>query len=374
MGKPGKHDPVVKSSCWNRPFSLGINRGDKMDGIYPDKNGHWVIDKRYMKERIFERTHSANRSFADRILSRRMVEVEEGVYNAWKREFKAVAESWRDNNLPEIQGGKSTQDRYLSIVKCHLVPFFKDKCIGDIVQYDSLTGKNQVSAYFELNAGLPESSLKKHARVLRWIIKSVYKDFELPPIVYRNKGFYQDRFLREDEMLSIVSYLEEQYRPMALFMAYTGLRLSDASSITWREINLKTRFITIRQGKTQDEVKIPIVEKLMDVLKFKSRIQSLHDDRLFQFHLNSFQRAWNRGSEKAGHGWARVHDLRHFFCSFLLNNDVDHMTVATLSGHKALKILKDRYGHYDDQTLERAMSVFDRIVGLDSRKSPAVQK
>ena len=57
---------------------------------------------------------------------------------------------------------------------------------------------------------------------------------------------------------------------MALFMAYTGLRLSDASSITWREINLKTRFITIRQGKTQDEVKIPIVEKLMDVLKFKA--------------------------------------------------------------------------------------------------------
>ena len=112
----------------------------------------------------------------------------------------------------------------------------------------------------------------------------------------------------------------------------------------------------------------------MDVLKFKSRIQSLHDDRLFQFHLNSFQRAWNRSSEKAGHGWARVHDLRHFFCSFLLNNDVDHMTVATLSGHKSLKILKDRYGHYDDQTLERAMSVFDRIVGLDSRKSPAVQK
>ena len=64
----------------------------------------------------------------------------------------------------------------------------------------------------------------------------------------------------------------------------------------------------------------------------------------------------------------------HFFCSFLLNNDVDHMTVATLSGHKSLKVLKDRYGHYDDQTLERAMSVFDRILGLDSRKSPAVQK
>ena len=150
------------------------------------------------------------------------------------------------------------------------------------------------------------------------------------------------------------------------------MRLGDASRITWREISLKTGFITVRQGKTQDEVKIPIVEKLMDVLKFKRRIQSLHDDRLFQFHLNSFQRTWNRGSVKAGHGWARVHDLRHFFCSFLLNNDVDHMTVATLSGHKSLKVLKDRYGHFDDQTLERAMSVFDRNAALNSRKSPAV--
>ena len=51
--------------------------------------------------------------------------------------------------------------------------------------------------------------------------------------------------------------------------------------------------------------------------------------------------------------------LRHYFCFYLLNQGVDHITVATLSGHRDVNILKERYGHLTDDTLRKAMKSFD---------------
>jgi integrase len=369
MPSPSNKKTVVKSTRQkSRPF-LGITKGGIMaEGMHRDKSGNWVLDKQYLGQRIFERTYSTNKSVADRLLARYMVEVEEGRYQAWKRKFEEVTQDYLDKDLPEKS--KHSQTRYEIIVRVNLLPFFKGLRIGEIIQFDQATGKNKVMEYFEVNGKLPESSLKKHARVLKDIIKRVVKDFKLPAILYRNKGFYQTKFLREHEMLEIVGFLEEQYQAMAVLMAYTGLRLSNALRISWKEIDLKEGFIRVVQSKTGERVNIPICSKLMEVLRVKNRLRVLHDDRLFHHTDRAFQKAWKRARESAGYEWARVHDLRHFFCSYLLNEGIDHMAVATLSGHKSIGLLKERYGHYEDDTLRKAMSVFDKEV--ESRNSSAV--
>jgi hypothetical protein len=70
--------------------------------------------------------------------------------------------------------------RYESIVRYHLIPLFDDIRLGEIDE--------KVKAYFDDKNDLPESSLKKHARVIRDIVKLGDKSFKLPAIVYR-KGF-----------------------------------------------------------------------------------------------------------------------------------------------------------------------------------------
>jgi len=45
---------------------------------------------------------------------------------------------------------------------------------------------------------------------------------------------------------------------------------------------------------------------------------------------------------------------------------VDHLTVATLMGHSSVEMLKKRYGHFDDDTLRKAVKVFDKIEGQSS--------
>jgi len=71
---------------------------------------------------------------------------------------------------------------------------------------------------------------------------------------------------------------------------------------------------------------------------------------------------WKRALKKSSVDWnVRVKDLRHFFGSFMLNRGVDHLTIVTLMGHSGVDMLKKRYGHFDDETLRRAVRVFDQI-------------
>ena len=80
-----------------------------------------------------------------------------------------------------------------------------------------------------------------------------------------------------------------------------------------------------------------------------------------------FQKAWKRALKKSSIGWnVREIDFRHFFASFMLNYGVDHLTVATLMGHSSVEMLKKRNGHFDDDTLRKAVKVFDKIEGQSS--------
>ncbi len=348
--------PPWKSWC-SKPVEGGVMPKEmKPRG----KRGVYYAHCRYMGETLHECLGTTDEKLARRRLEHLKALVERGEYQIWKRKFSDLAETYLSEILP-----KKTDDcqrRYESIVRVHLMPYFGKKRIADIVNCDSKAGDNLVKAFFDENSSLPDSSLKKMARVLRDILRIGDKSFKLPAIVYRNQGFYQNRFMSELELSKIVRCLDEKYHALAFLMAHTGLRLSNAVGLTWNDIRLGREIVEVKQSKTGNFVKIPFTRTVSDLLKFKSRIRSIGDSQLFQFSGYSFQRGWKKAVAKAGIDWRpRVHDLRHYFCSYLLNQGVDHITVATLSGHKDVNILKERYGHLTDDTLRQAISVFDNL-------------
>jgi integrase len=95
------------------------------------------------------------------------------------------------------------------------------------------------------------------------------------------------------------------------------------------------------------------------VFRRLNKVRKIRDEGVCSCTIRAFQKAWKRARAKAGFEWARPHDMRHFFCSYLINQGVDHLTVAQLSGHKTLKVLQERYAHFEDRTLKKAVSVFD---------------
>jgi len=116
------------------------------------------------------------------------------------------------------------------------------------------------------------------------------------------------------------------------------------------------------------KLKIPMNQKVEAVLKNRSRVRNLHDQRIFQLNgdthfnrRNNLQKNWRRACNKSSVDWhIRPKDLRHFFGSYLLNSGVDALIIASFMGHASLDMLLKRYGHFTDQTRREAIMKFDR--------------
>ena len=350
--------PVLKSQRWSDGYgSDGERTMPKKEIRKRGKREVYYAACRYRGFLLQDSLETTDEKLAVQRLAELKLQIDKGDYQSWKK-------TWNETEADYLK----EDGRYEYIVHKHLRPFFNGKRIMEITNYDPKTGNSLVTDYFRVNGDLPESSLKKHARVLRWILQRGDRSFELPAIVYQNKGFYQNRFMSVSEFGEIVSYLDDQHQSVALVMAYTGLDLADAIELRWRDVNLPEEMIRTLRGKTGIKVDVPLTQAVSDVLQFRSRVRRLHDDRVFHTVTGQgFQKAWKRALKKSSIGWnVRVKDLRHFFASFMLNNGVDHLTVATLMGHSSVEMLKKRYGHFDDDTLRKAVKVFDKIEGQSS--------
>jgi len=198
---------------------------------------------------------------------------------------------------------------------------------------------------------------------MKWVLQRGDRNFELPAIIYRNKGFYQKQFMSVLELDEIISLLEDQHQSLALVLAYTGLDLGDAVGLSWRDIDLQEQMIRTQRGKTGIKVDVPFTKAVSDVLRVRARVRKLHDDRVFHTITGQgFQKAWKRALKKSSIEWnVRVKDLRHFFASFMLNNEVDHLTVVTLMGHTSVEKYLEEMDHAN-QTVETGLeSVCDSV-------------
>ena len=220
---------------------------------------------------------------------------------------------------------------------------------------------------------MPKESLKKIRYCLQSILKRGNQDYKLPQSEFSNQGFYQDRFLTQEELHEVLDRLEDQYREVATFMAYTGLDTSDVLTLEWSSVDMKAKMIRTERRKTMHnsdtiKIKIPMVKMVEDILKSRSKVRSLQDRRIFQvegdIHANrvqNLQRHWRRACNKSSVDWhIRPKDLRHFFGSHLLNSGVDPLMIASFMGHASLDMLLKRYGHFTDQTRREAIMKFDR--------------
>jgi site-specific recombinase XerD len=65
----------------------------------------------------------------------------------------------------------------------------------------------------------------------------------------------------------------------------------------------------------------------------------------------------------AGLPWLHLHDLRHAFATFLLDQGEELRTVMDLLGHSTIRLTADTYGHVLPARAWQAASAIDRILG-----------
>lgn len=150
------------------------------------------------------------------------------------------------------------------------------------------------------------------------------------------------------------------YWPYAIMMGYyTGLRLSDIALLKRSGVDLDNEVIRTIPQKTKKVMTTPVeipIEPTELYPMLKGLLSSKEDDawpgldyvhpQMARFQLaakGALTAQFTLIRDRAGINKS-FHCLRHSFCSEMINNGVDAVVAASMSGHKKLETFK-RYAH-----------------------------
>lgn len=168
------------------------------------------------------------------------------------------------------------------------------------------------------------------------------------------------RYFTHDEEARLMEVLSERDGAVVHLLLYTGMRWGEMLGLQIKRVDLKRRNIRIAEvwdSTTKTLRAYPKGRHVRDVPIFADTIPYLNElvggrsdgfvvaDRL-EIH-NWRNRVWKVALEDAGLGHARIHDMRHTYASWLLQNGIPLAEVGKLLGH-ASPTTTQRYAHLAD--------------------------
>jgi integrase len=134
------------------------------------------------------------------------------------------------------------------------------------------------------------------------------------------------------------------------FLAYSGMRLGEATRIVWREIDWKREQFTVSGGDVGTKNRLVRVVPLFPVLK--DYLLALREQRGEVRPMDTIMQVNNciaciiNACKREGLPHFTQHSLRHYFVSNAIEVGVDFKTIAAWIGHKDGGLLVAKtYGH-----------------------------
>jgi integrase len=160
---------------------------------------------------------------------------------------------------------------------------------------------------------------------------------------------------REGELL-------DHLRPLVLVAINTGLRRGELLGLTWDDVNLPAKLLTVRaeSAKSGHTRRVPLNGEAHRVLTaWHSRRGAPAGDSLVfpgagGRRIARIDTAWRGLMKAAGITGFRLHDCRHHFASRLVQRGVDLYAVKELLGHSEIA-MTERYSHLAPDNLRAAV-------------------
>jgi integrase len=214
--------------------------------------------------------------------------------------------------------------------------------------------------------------------------------------ISRNHENPRERYLDKDTEIerlqaALDDYPDRQIANLVQFMIYTGCRRGEALAARWDQFNDGRRIWTKPSSHTKQEKTHRVILSTMAIallgdiweaalaeverynIEFgngqpKREVSDwvFPSDRSESGHIEEIKHHWHAIRAEAGIADVRVHDLRHSFASFLVNQGVPLQMVGQLLGHTQLTTTK-RYAHLSDSAMSAAVEKLGEVLPL--RKS-----
>ena len=195
----------------------------------------------------------------------------------------------------------------------------------------------------------------------------------------------RERFLTKEETQRLGAVLEEQklYPDENLaavfaiqFLLLTGCRLGEILSLKWDYVDWPARCLRLPDSKTGAKTVYLGTHAVSVLQEIKIHPARPADNPYVIWGskpgapLNNLQKPWSRFRKLAGLEDVHIHDLRHSFASFAVNQRLSLPMIGKLLGHTQTQTTA-RYAHLMDNPMkEAADSVTDEIGALLAIKAP----
>ena len=155
----------------------------------------------------------------------------------------------------------------------------------------------------------------------------------------------RDRRLEDDEEQRLLDACmrstNHRLFPLVCFAIETGMRRGEMLSLEWKDVHLNQGWVHLSAPKNGSPRDVPLSPKAKAILT-----DLPHDlsGRVFPVHFEALKGLWRRATRRAGIEDLHFHDLRHEATSRFFEKGLNVMEVATITGHKDLRMLQ-RYTH-----------------------------
>jgi integrase len=174
----------------------------------------------------------------------------------------------------------------------------------------------------------------------------------------------RDRLCTVEEYHRLVSEAHGDLGACITVAYWCGMRLGEIVGLRWERVDLKAGILHLAAAATK-EATAKTVPLAKDVVKVLSELPRRLDGKVFAHARDTYSRDFGRLVARLEIVNLHFHDLRHTALTNMADAGIDIVTMAAISGHKTLEMLK-RYVHRRATALKDAMAKVEaHAAGLD---------
>ncbi len=292
------------------------------------------------------------------------------------REIPTLAELVRDRYLPHVKAYKRSWKTDETVFRIHILPVLGSRPL------DEITGDAIADVMQRMRDQDYASGTVNRVLILIRFIFNLARKWKIPG-VKENPTFglntapdvQRDRFLSPEETQRLIDSINvDENRSAAqtiMLLLLTGARRNEVSHAKWDYVDWERRTLLVPISKTGRPRVIALNGRAIALLRSTRKL----DDNPYIFPspitgrpCPSLHFPWTRIKERAGLEGVRLHDLRHSFASFLVNEGISLYVVQGLLGHTQPRTTQ-RYAHLAQHTLNNAAEVVAQVISAGSTPS-----
>jgi integrase len=211
------------------------------------------------------------------------------------------------------------------------------------------------------------STCNRYLTILKTILKNKRQPWDHIKLKKERKGRIRVISYKEEKiilgLLKDSNHSERRYYypevgDLVIVLVDTGMRLSEALTLRYKDINFISNLISIWINKGDRPRSIPMTSRVREVFH---RRQTKDSVKPFSINKDKAELAWKWVREEMGLKGDKefvLHSLRHTCASRLVNKGIDLYVVKEWLGHSSIQVT-EKYAHLSPKKLAHAAEVLE---------------